>query len=152
MDFHLNIWRQPGPGKKGRFESYELKGISPDASFLEMIDILNERLIEADREPVAFDHDCREGICGACGCVVDGYAHGHQKGTTLCQLHMRSFKDQAMVFIQVSFVRDICHFWLYFIYDSGNRIVQLFLGYGVKLDGREIQEESLLNIQDLIRP
>jgi succinate dehydrogenase / fumarate reductase iron-sulfur subunit len=79
----LEVWRQKGPEDSGRFESYVLESVSPDNSFLEMLDQLNEKLVKEGQEPVAFDHDCREGICGACGCVVNGQAHGHEKGTTL---------------------------------------------------------------------
>jgi succinate dehydrogenase / fumarate reductase iron-sulfur subunit len=100
MDFTLKVWRQAGSKEIGRFQVYELKDISSDTSFLEMLDILNERLLEKGGEPIAFDHDCREGICGACGCVVNGFAHGHEKGTTLCQLHMRSFKDKETIVIE----------------------------------------------------
>jgi succinate dehydrogenase / fumarate reductase iron-sulfur subunit len=100
MDFTLKIWRQPRSDQKGRFVRYDIDHISADASFLEMLDILNERLIDAATEPIAFDHDCREGICGTCGCVVNGFAHGHQQGTTLCQLHMRHFKDKETIIIE----------------------------------------------------
>lgn len=100
MDFTLKVWRQAGPKAKGRLVTCPAKDISPDTSFLEMLDIVNERLIEDDQEPIAFDHDCREGICGMCGAVVDGFAHGHEPGTTLCQLHMRSFRDGAVIFIE----------------------------------------------------
>jgi succinate dehydrogenase / fumarate reductase iron-sulfur subunit len=100
MDFTLKVWRQAGPKAQGRLVTYPAKDISPDTSFLEMLDIVNERLIEEDAEPIAFDHDCREGICGMCGAVVDGFAHGHEPGTTLCQLHMRSFRDGAVIFIE----------------------------------------------------
>jgi succinate dehydrogenase / fumarate reductase iron-sulfur subunit len=93
MRLTLNVWRQPGPQAPGRFEKYELPDVSPDMSFLEMLDVLNERLIEKGEEPIAFDHDCREGICGTCGFVIDGVAHGKMKATTVCQLHMRHFKD-----------------------------------------------------------
>jgi succinate dehydrogenase / fumarate reductase iron-sulfur subunit len=93
MRMVLNIWRQPGPGAPGRLVRYELPDVSPDMSFLEMLDVLNERLTERGEEPVAFDHDCREGICGSCGFVIDGVAHGPMKATTVCQLHMRHFKD-----------------------------------------------------------
>jgi succinate dehydrogenase / fumarate reductase, iron-sulfur subunit len=100
MDFYLKVWRQKDATAKGSFMSIDAKEISADTSFLEMLDIVNERLIEKGEEPIAFDHDCREGICGTCGCVVNGFAHGHQKGTTLCQLHMRSFKDKETVIIE----------------------------------------------------
>ena len=100
MDFTLKVWRQAGPDFKGRLVSYAAKGISPDTSFLEMLDIVNERLIEKGEEPIAFDHDCREGICGMCGCVVNGHAHGPEAGTTLCQLHMRHFRDGDTIYIE----------------------------------------------------
>ena len=93
MRLTLNIWRQPGPQAPGRLVRYELPDVSPEMSFLEMLDVLNERLNEKGEEPVAFDHDCREGICGTCGFVIDGVAHGPMKATTVCQLHMRHFKD-----------------------------------------------------------
>lgn len=100
MDFFLKVWRQKDARSDGDFMSIDAKDISPDTSFLEMLDIVNERLIEAGDDPVAFDHDCREGICGMCGCMVNGFAHGHQKGTTLCQIHMRSFKDKEVIVIE----------------------------------------------------
>jgi len=93
MRMILNVWRQSGPDAPGRLVRYELPDVSPDMSFLEMLDVLNERLTERGEEPVAFDHDCREGICGSCGFVIDGVAHGPMKATTVCQLHMRHFKD-----------------------------------------------------------
>lgn len=93
MELTLRIWRQAGPEAEGRFETYPASGVSPDMSFLEMLDVVNERLQEAGREPVAFDHDCREGICGSCGLMIDGRAHGPQAGTATCQLHMRQFRD-----------------------------------------------------------
>jgi len=96
----LKIWRQEGPEAKGRLETYEMKDVSTDMSFLEMLDVLNERLTLEGKEPVAFDHDCREGICGACGAVVNGIAHGPVKATTLCQLHMRHFKDGDTIVIE----------------------------------------------------
>ena len=93
MDLKLNVWRQSGPDDPGRFESYEAKDISPDMSFLEMLDVVNERILETGGDPIAFDHDCREGICGSCGMMIDGVPHGPKSMTTVCQLHMRSFKD-----------------------------------------------------------
>jgi succinate dehydrogenase / fumarate reductase iron-sulfur subunit len=89
----LRVWRQPSPSVKGRMVTYEVPDASPDMSFLELLDVLNERLILEGSEPVAFDHDCREGICGACGMVINGVAHGPQKATTTCQLHLRHFSD-----------------------------------------------------------
>lgn len=96
----LKIWRQEGPQSKGRLETYEAADISTDMSFLEMIDVVNEKLTLEGGEPIAFDHDCREGICGMCGAVVNGRPHGPQKGTTLCQLHMRHFADGDTLVIE----------------------------------------------------
>jgi succinate dehydrogenase iron-sulfur subunit len=96
----LKIWRQSGPQGQGRFEIYPAKDISTDMSILEMLDVVNERLILEGQEPVAFDHDCREGICGSCGTMVNGRAHGSLKGTTLCQLHMRHFADGDTLVIE----------------------------------------------------
>jgi succinate dehydrogenase / fumarate reductase iron-sulfur subunit len=93
MKLKLNVWRQPGPGAQGRFVTYEAAGVSAEMSFLEMLDVVNEGLTLRGEEPIAFDHDCREGICGTCGFVINGVAHGGQKGSTLCQLHMRHFED-----------------------------------------------------------
>src|SRR5689334_24970654 len=93
MKLKLNIWRQAGRDAAGKMVSYELNDVSPDMSFLEMLDVLNERLVGKGEEPVAFDHDCREGICGSCGFMIDGVAHGPLPRTTVCQLHMRHFKD-----------------------------------------------------------
>jgi succinate dehydrogenase / fumarate reductase iron-sulfur subunit len=89
MDLHLRVWRQKNSETSGKFVNYELKGVSEDSSFLEMLDILNEQLVEKGEEPVAFDHDCREGICGMCSLVINGMAHGPERATTVCQLHMR---------------------------------------------------------------
>jgi succinate dehydrogenase / fumarate reductase iron-sulfur subunit len=96
----LKVWRQSGAKKKGRLENHEAKDIDVDMSFLEMLDVVNEKLTLEGREPIAFDHDCREGICGMCGAVVDGRAHGPNEGTTLCQLHMRHFKNGDTVVIE----------------------------------------------------
>jgi len=96
----LKIWRQQRPGVKGRLESYTAEDISTDMSFLEMLDVINEKLTLEGREPIAFDHDCREGICGMCGAVVNGRPHGPEKGTTLCQLHMRHFSDGDTIVIE----------------------------------------------------
>lgn len=93
INISLEIWRQENPEAPGSFQRYSLAGLSADMSFLEMLDVLNERLTLEGQEPVAFDHDCREGICGMCGAVVNGQPHGPEPGTTLCQLHMRHFKD-----------------------------------------------------------
>jgi succinate dehydrogenase / fumarate reductase, iron-sulfur subunit len=102
MDLTLHVWRQPGPDQPGRMVTYieEAKGISPDMSFLEMLDIVNERLIAKDQEPIAFEHDCREGICGSCGLMINGQAHGPQRGTATCQLHMRKFQDGDEIFVE----------------------------------------------------
>jgi succinate dehydrogenase / fumarate reductase iron-sulfur subunit len=96
----LKIWRQPRPGVKGCLESYTAEDISTDMSFLEMLDVINERLTLEGKEPIAFDHDCREGICGMCGAVINGRPHGPEKGTTLCQLHMRHFSDGDTIVIE----------------------------------------------------
>ncbi|MGD0484623.1 MAG: succinate dehydrogenase/fumarate reductase iron-sulfur subunit [Gemmatimonadales bacterium] len=93
MNLTLHVWRQKDARTPGRFVTYEAHDISPDMSFLEMLDVVNERLIEGGEEPIAFDHDCREGICGTCGVVVNGRPHGPRERTTACQLHMRSFAD-----------------------------------------------------------
>lgn len=93
INLKLKVWRQKNAQQEGAFEIYEANGISPDASFLEMLDYVNEGLIKTGKNPIAFDHDCREGICGSCGFMINGNAHGPQKGTTVCQLHMRHFKD-----------------------------------------------------------
>lgn len=100
MDLTLRIWRQAGPEAEGRFETYPASDVSPDMSFLEMLDVVNERLQAAGREPVAFDHDCREGICGSCGLMIDGRAHGPQAGTATCQLHMRQFRDGDVIAVE----------------------------------------------------
>jgi len=93
LNLTLRVWRQRGPGDAGGFETYKADGINDDMSFLEMLDVVNEGLITEGKDPIAFDHDCREGICGSCGFVIDGRPHGPQPGTTVCQLHMRHFKD-----------------------------------------------------------
>ena len=100
INLTLKVWRQEGPEKKGRLETYPARDISTDMSFLEMIDVINEQLTLDGKEPIAFDHDCREGICGMCGAVVNGHAHGPEKGTTLCQLHMRHFSNGETVVIE----------------------------------------------------
>ena len=96
----LKVWRQKGPKEKGRFETYQLNNIFQGASFLEMLDILNEQLIKEGKDPVVFDHDCREGICGTCSLFVDGRAHGPDDDVTTCQLHMRRFEDGATITIE----------------------------------------------------
>jgi succinate dehydrogenase / fumarate reductase iron-sulfur subunit len=93
MNLVLNVWRQEGPAAPGAFERFEVKHVSPDMSFLEMLDVLNERLTLEAKDPITFDHDCREGICGTCGFVINGQPHGPRELTTTCQLHMREFKD-----------------------------------------------------------
>ncbi|PID55658.1 succinate dehydrogenase/fumarate reductase iron-sulfur subunit [candidate division KSB3 bacterium] len=96
----LKVWRQAGEKDKGRFETYPADNISTDMSFLEMLDVVNETLTLEGKEPIVFDNDCREGICGQCGCVVNGRPHGHEKGTTLCQLHMRHFSNGDTIVIE----------------------------------------------------
>jgi succinate dehydrogenase / fumarate reductase iron-sulfur subunit len=100
MRLTLVVWRQKSSNDKGRMVTYEAPDVSPEMSFLEMLDVVNERLLEQGEEPIAFDHDCREGICGTCGAVVDGVAHGPLPGTTLCQLHMRHFRDGDTIYIE----------------------------------------------------
>jgi succinate dehydrogenase / fumarate reductase iron-sulfur subunit len=93
MNLTLHVWRQKNKASKGQFVTYHAKDISPDSSFLEMLDVVNEELVAKGEDPIAFDHDCREGICGTCGMVINGRPHGPRHRTTTCQLHMRSFKD-----------------------------------------------------------
>ena len=100
MNLTLHIWRQAGPEAPGRMVEYEARDISPDMSFLEMLDTLNERLMETGQVPIAFDHDCREGICGSCSLMINGIAHGPARGTATCQLHMRSFKDGDAIHVE----------------------------------------------------
>jgi len=100
MNLKLKIWRQANRDAKGAFKNYEVAGISSEMSFLEMIDVLNEKLIEQSDEPVAFDHDCREGICGMCSMYINGRPHGPWEGTTTCQLHMRAFHDGDTIVIE----------------------------------------------------
>jgi succinate dehydrogenase / fumarate reductase iron-sulfur subunit len=100
MKFSLKIWRQPGPNAKGEFKQYEVDGILPEMSLLEMLDALNEQLTKKGEEPIAFDSDCREGICGTCGLVVNGMAHGPRLRCTTCELRMRHFEDGAMITIE----------------------------------------------------
>ena len=100
LNLTLRVWRQDSPDTPGRFEHYQLNGVSTHMSFLEMLDVLNEQLIESGQEPVAFDHDCREGICGTCSLMINGQAHGPDKATTTCQLHMRRFSDGDTVTIE----------------------------------------------------
>jgi succinate dehydrogenase / fumarate reductase iron-sulfur subunit len=100
MKLTLKIWRQAGPDVEGGFETYDVDGATGEMSFLELLDLLNERLVGEGREPVAFDSDCREGICGSCGLMIDGQAHGPQRGTATCQLHLRRFKDGDTVVVE----------------------------------------------------
>src|SRR5215203_4585680 len=100
MDLTLHIWRQPAPDKPGRMVRYDVKDVNEHSSFLEMLDVLNQQLIEKGEEPVSFDHDCREGICGSCGFMINGVAHGPLPGVTVCQLHMRTFKDGDELYLE----------------------------------------------------
>jgi len=100
LNLTLKVWRQEGENQPGKLVTYQAENISTEASFLEMMDVVNERLTEAGQDPIAFDHDCREGICGMCGAMINGRAHGPEKGTTLCQLHMRHFEDGDTIFIE----------------------------------------------------
>jgi succinate dehydrogenase / fumarate reductase iron-sulfur subunit len=100
MNLILMVWRQEGPDVAGRLQRIETKEISPEMSFLEMLDVVNERLTLAGERPIAFDHDCREGICGSCGVVINGVPHGPRPGTTTCQLHMRQFRDGQTIVIE----------------------------------------------------
>jgi succinate dehydrogenase / fumarate reductase iron-sulfur subunit len=100
MHIKLKVWRQSNTNTQGGFENYSLDGVSPDMSFLEMFDVLNEQLIEEGKEPVAFDHDCREGICGMCSMYINGQPHGPLRGVTTCQLHMRSFSDGDTIVVE----------------------------------------------------
>jgi succinate dehydrogenase / fumarate reductase, iron-sulfur subunit len=114
MNLTLHVWRQPGTAADGHFVTYDATDISPDASFLEMLDVVNERLAEKGEEPIAFDSDCREGICGSCGMMINGVAHGPIPGTATCQLHMRHFRDGDTIRIEpwrssaFPVVRDLC--------------------------------------------
>ncbi|TAE58555.1 MAG: succinate dehydrogenase/fumarate reductase iron-sulfur subunit, partial [Bacteroidetes bacterium] len=100
MTIHLKIWRQAKASEPGKLVDYSLDNVSPEMSFLEMMDVLNERLVGEEKEPIAFDHDCREGICGSCGMMINGQAHGPHRMTTTCQLHMRSFHDGDTVYVE----------------------------------------------------
>ncbi|MDR1810896.1 MAG: succinate dehydrogenase/fumarate reductase iron-sulfur subunit [Prevotella sp.] len=100
INITLKVWRQRGPKERGAFETYKLDGISVDSSFLEMLDILNEKLVNDGKEPVVFDHDCREGICGMCSLYINGHPHGPDEDVTTCQLHMRKFKDGDVITIE----------------------------------------------------
>ena len=100
MNIVLQVWRQDSPDAPGGFQTYQVNDISDEMSFLEMLDVLNERLVNQGEEPIAFDHDCREGICGTCGVMINGQAHGPQQGTATCQLHMRKFQDGETVVVE----------------------------------------------------
>ncbi len=100
MHLTLKVWRQAGPSAAGSFKTYQADDVSPDMSFLELLDDVNESLIERGEEPIAFDHDCREGICGTCSLVINGVAHGPMRATTVCQLHMRHFHDGQSVVVE----------------------------------------------------
>ena len=100
MNLTLFVWRQQGPRQQGRLKQYAARNVNPDMSFLEMLDVVNEDLIKKGEEPIAFDHDCREGICGMCSQVINGIPHGPQERTTVCQLHMRHFKDGDIIYIE----------------------------------------------------
>jgi succinate dehydrogenase / fumarate reductase, iron-sulfur subunit len=100
MNFTLNIWRQKNPNEPGRFETYAVQNISPDASFLEMLDVLNDQLVLQDKDPVAFDHDCREGICGSCGLMINGRAHGPGRKQATCDVRMRTFDDGQTLHVE----------------------------------------------------
>jgi succinate dehydrogenase / fumarate reductase iron-sulfur subunit len=100
MRLRLRVWRQRGPSAAGSFVTYDAPDLSPDMSFLEMLDVVNERLIEKGEAPIAFDHDCREGICGSCSLMINGVAHGPMRGTATCQLHLRSFRDGQEVVVE----------------------------------------------------
>ena len=100
MNLKLKVWRQRNSAAKGNFETFEVQDISSEMSFLEMFDVLNERLVNEGKDPIAFDHDCREGICGACSMYVNGKAHGPWEKNTVCQLHMRAFKDGDTIFVE----------------------------------------------------
>ncbi len=100
MDLTLRVWRQAGPDSPGRFETYAMPDVSEDMSFLELFDVLNEHLIADGEEPVAFDHDCREGICGSCAMMIDGRAHGPESGTATCQLHLRKLQNGSVITVE----------------------------------------------------
>jgi succinate dehydrogenase / fumarate reductase iron-sulfur subunit len=100
VNFELEVWRQDGPTAEGRFERYEVRDITPDMSFLEMLDVANFQLADAGIEPIEFDYDCREGICGSCSLVIDGHPHGERPGTTTCQTYMRQFEDGERILIE----------------------------------------------------
>jgi len=114
MNLNLHVWRQASSDSPGKMERYEARDVSPDMSFLEMLDVVNEELTNKGEMPIAFDHDCREGICGSCGMMINGVAHGPQRGTATCQLHMRHFTDGEVVWIEpwraaaFPVIKDLC--------------------------------------------
>ena len=114
MQVTLQVWRQAVPDAPGGFETHRMDDVSPDMSFLELFDVLNERLIAAGQEPIAFDHDCREGICGSCAMMINGRAHGPERGTATCQLHLRKFPDGAHITVEpwraaaFPIIKDLC--------------------------------------------
>src|SRR6202050_2154277 len=114
MKITLQVWRQSGPDARGGFETHQVDDVSPDMSFLEVFDVLNEALIADGKEPIAFDHDCREGICGSCSMMINGRAHGPERGTATCQLHMRKFQDGAHITVEpwraaaFPIIKDLC--------------------------------------------
>jgi succinate dehydrogenase / fumarate reductase iron-sulfur subunit len=114
LQITLQVWRQAGPLASGGFETHRMDDVSPDMSFLELFDVLNERLTAAGEEPVAFDHDCREGICGSCAMMINGRAHGPERGTATCQLHLRKFPDGAHITVEpwraaaFPIIKDLC--------------------------------------------
>jgi succinate dehydrogenase / fumarate reductase iron-sulfur subunit len=114
MNLTLHVWRQSGPADTGRFEQYRADNVSEHMSFLEMLDVVNDRLVTEGREPIAFDHDCREGICGSCGFMINGEPHGPVSMTTVCQLHMRNYRDGDVIWIEpwrakaFPVLRDLC--------------------------------------------
>ncbi len=109
MKLKLKVWRQGGKYAKGQFVTYDLDGVNDHMSFLEMLDVLNEKLINLKEDPIAFEHDCREGICGTCSLVINGYAHGPMQQTTACQLHMRHFRDGETITIEPWRSRALSH-------------------------------------------
>jgi succinate dehydrogenase / fumarate reductase, iron-sulfur subunit len=100
MTVHLKVWRQAGPEDQGEFRTYTQEDVNPDMSFLELLDVINEGLVKSGEDPIEFDSDCREGICGTCGCMVNGQAHGPERGTTVCQLHMRVFRHGETIVVE----------------------------------------------------
>ncbi len=149
MNVTLVVWRQGSSADPGRFETYAAKDVSPDMSFLEMLDYVNEDLIKAGQDPIEFDSDCREGICGSCGCMINGQAHGPELGTATCQLHMRTFKDGDTIVIEpwraraFPVIRDL-------VVDRGalDRIVSVG-GYTSAKSGRHIDANAILVGKDV---